>query len=203
MCPPEAERIRSFIAVDLAAPVRTALRRLIDELARPKADIRWVRAEGLHITLKFLGWVEAARLEKVHAALAAAIADQAALQLRAHGLGAFPSLRRPRVLWVGLEGAGLAELAARVEAAMVRMGFEAEKRAFTPHVTLGRVSSLRGWARVEELFKAHLDDEFGESGVDTVVIYRSTLRPDGALYTPLWTIPLGRHKEGVHYGNGR
>jgi RNA 2',3'-cyclic 3'-phosphodiesterase len=191
----EGERIRSFIAVDLEEPVRAALRRLLDQAAQLKGDVRWVRGEGLHVTLKFLGWVEAARLEQVHGALAAAVAGRPALRVRAHGLGAFPTLRRPRVLWVGLEGEGLAELAAGVETAMTRVGFEPEPRAFTPHITLGRVNGTRGWSYVEELFTMHMSDDFGDSNVDAVTIYRSTLRPDGAVYTPLWTIPLGRNKE--------
>lgn len=195
---PAAEdgKIRSFIAVDLSAPVRAALQRLRDELAQIECDIRWVRVEGVHLTLKFLGWVEPAGLEQIHMTLAAAVADHPALRVRARGLGAFPSLHRPRVLWVGLEGEGLAELAACVEEAMRRLDFEPEKRGFTPHITLGRVNGMRGWSRVEELFKAHLSDDFGECIVDAVTIYRSTLRPDGAVYTPLWTIPLSRNKGG-------
>jgi 2'-5' RNA ligase len=190
-------KIRSFIAIDLSAPVRAALQRLRDQFAQLKCEVRWVRVEGVHVTLKFLGGVEPDRLEQIRATLAAAVADQPALQMRARGLGAFPNLRRPRVLWVGLEGEGLAELATCVEEAMSRLDFEPERRGFTPHVTLGRVNGMRGWSRVEELFKAHLSDNFGECIVDAVTIYRSTLRPDGAVYTPLWTIPLGRNKGGT------
>ncbi len=193
----EEGKIRSFVAVDLDAPVQAALRRLLAQFAALKCDVRWVRAAGLHVTLKFLGWVDAARLDAVHTALAAAIAGQPALVVRARGLGAFPTLRRPRVLWVGLEAEGLAGLAARVEEATTGLGFEPENRAFTPHITLGRVNGMRGWSRVEEVFKAHLSDDFGECIVDAVTMYRSTLRPDGAVYTPLWTIPLSRHKEGT------
>jgi 2'-5' RNA ligase len=192
----EDGKIRSFIAVDLSAPVRAALQRLRDQFAQLKCEVRWVRVEGVHVTLKFLGLVEPARLEQIHTTLATGITGQPALRVRARGLGAFPNLRRPRVLWVGLEGEGLAELAARVEEAMRRLDFEPEKRGFSPHITLGRVNGMRGWSRVEELFKAQLSDDFGECIVDAVTIYRSTLRPDGAVYTPLWTIPLSRNKGG-------
>ncbi len=189
-------KIRSFIAVDLSAPVHAALGRLLDDLRGLKCDVRWVRAEGMHVTLKFLGWVETNRLAQVHESVAAAVASAPALRVRARGLGAFPGWRRPRVLWVGLEGEGLAALAHTVEAAVIRLGFEPERRAFTPHITLGRVSGMRGWSRVEEVFKTHLSDDFGESLIDTVTIYRSTLHPHGAVYTPLWTISLSRNKEG-------
>jgi 2'-5' RNA ligase len=194
----EGSGIRSFVAVDLEAPVQQAVRELQAELARIKADVRWVRPEGLHVTLKFLGSVEAARLERVRAALAAAMADQPVLHVHVHGLGAFPGWRRPRVVWVGLHGDGMGELAARVDDALARLGFEREQRAFTPHLTLGRVNSPRGWARLEEVCKAHLDDDCGESDIDAVTIYRSTLQRGGAVYTSLWTIPLDQVKGASH-----
>jgi len=192
-----AEGIRSFIAVDLQAPVREAVGALQARLARLKADVRWVRPTGMHVTLKFLGPVEPARLERVHTNVVAAVRGRPALQLRVHGLGAFPSWRRPRVLWVGLEGDGLVGLAAAIDTAVQPLDFEPEQRGFTPHVTLGRVNSLRGWPHLEELVKTHLDDDFGVSTVSAVIIYRSTLRPEGAVYAPLWTIPLSQHREGT------
>jgi 2'-5' RNA ligase len=198
MVTPERERMRSFIAVDLAEPVRAAIGTLQRELAAVHADVRWVRTEGMHVTLKFLGAVEAPRLERVHVAVGAALQAQPALHVQARGVGGFPSLRRPRVLWVGLQAEGLVDLAARVDAAVTSLGFEAEPRAFTPHVTLGRVTSLRGWEPLEAQLKGHLDDDFGGSDVDAVTIYRSTLRPTGAVYTALWTIALKKHNKGEH-----
>jgi 2'-5' RNA ligase len=199
----ETERIRSFIAIDLAEPVRAAIGALQRELAGMQADIRWMRVEGMHVTLKFLGAVDAPRLDAVHATVKTALHAQPALHVRAHGVGAFPSLRRPRVLWVGLQADGLVELAARADAAVTPLGFEPEKRAFTPHVTLGRVNTLRRWPALEAQLAGHLDDDFGSSDIDAVTIYRSTLRPTGAVYTPLWTMSLNKHKEGAPYDNGR
>jgi 2'-5' RNA ligase len=203
MAESETARIRSFVAVDLEAPVVAALQTLQAELAAVKADVRWVRPAGLHVTLKFLGAVEASVLERVRAGLVEVARCQTPLFLRVRGLGAFPSLRRPRVLWVGLDGAGLVELAAQVDERLAPLGFAREKRPFTPHVTLGRVNGLRGWPRVEEVFKAHLADDFGASAVGAMTVYRSTLRPDGAVYTALWTIPFNPYKEGVTHGTGR
>ena len=191
---PESSGIRSFVALDLAAPVRQAAIDLQGVLRRINADVRWVRPEGLHVTLKFLGSVAPPRLQQVYETLATAVAGQPALRVRLRGLGAFPNWRRPRVVWVGLHGDGVVELARCIDAALVPLAFEREQRAFTPHLTLGRVNSLRGWARVEEVCKAHLDDDFGESDISVVTIYRSALQRGGAVYTALWTIPLGRHK---------
>lgn len=189
------DRIRSFVAIDLAAPVLAAVGALQKKMAATQADVRWVRASGMHMTLKFLGSVDAARLDAVHAALAAVVSGHPVLHVRVRGVGAFPSFRRPRVLWVGLIAEGLVELAHAADAALAKLGFEPEKRAFTAHVTLGRVNSLRDWPRLETAMTQHLDDDFGASDVDAVTIYRSTLRRDGAVYTPLWTIPLSGNKE--------
>jgi len=194
----ESSGIRSFVAVDLDTPVQQVINDLLGELRRIDADVRWVRPEGLHVTLKFLGSVDPARLDRVHATLAVDLHDQPALQVSVRGLGAFPNWRRPRVVWVGLHGEGLVALAARVDGALARLGFEREQRAFTPHLTLARVNSPRGWPRLEEACKAHLDDDFGASEIDAVTIYRSTLQRGGAVYAPLWTIALRRHKRAAH-----
>jgi 2'-5' RNA ligase len=190
----QSERIRSFIAVDIGAEVRAALGQLSRTLARGGADARWVKPEGMHATLKFLGGVEAERLEQVRAALGQAAAGHACLHLRVAGLGAFPTMRRPRVLWAGLHCQGLRELAAAIDAALVPLGFEPEKRDFNAHVTLARLRSLRGWESLAPVVQAHAGDEFGRIDIDAVVLYRSTLHRDGAIYTPLWTIPLAQHK---------
>ena len=195
---PASSGIRSFVAVDLQAPVRQAVNDLQGQLRRINADVRWVRPEGLHVTLKFLGSVAPAQLERVHAALAADLHDLPAFSVQVRGLGAFPNWRRPRVVWVGLHGEGLVALAARVDGALAPLGFEREQRAFTPHLTLARVNTPRGWPRLEEACKAHLDDAFGASDIGAVTIYRSTLQRGGAVYAPLWTIALSRHKGVAH-----
>jgi 2'-5' RNA ligase len=186
------------VAVDVEAVVHQALCAVQSELQQVNADVRWVRAEGLHLTLKFLGSVEPERLDRVHATLEAALAERPALRVRVRGLGAFPTWRRPRVVWVGVHGEGLSEMAAVVDDALAPLAFERERRAFTPHLTLGRVNSPKGWARLEPVLKAHLDDDFGESGIDAVTVYRSTLQRGGARYTPLWTIALRRPKGASH-----
>ena len=184
--------------MDLDTPVRQAVNDLQDELRRINADVRWVRPEGLHVTLKFLGSVDPGRLERVHTALVADLHDQPALHVSVNGIGAFPNWRRPRVVWVGLHGEGLVALAASIDGALAPLGFEPEQRAFTPHLTLARVNSPRGWPRLEEACKAHLDDDFGASDISAVTLYRSTLQRGGAVYAPLWTIALRRHKGAAH-----
>jgi RNA 2',3'-cyclic 3'-phosphodiesterase len=198
----ESSSVRAFVAVDLAPDVHAALARLKAELARVRSDVRWVRDDGLHATLKFLGGVPRPRLDDVRDAVTRALATIVAFPMRAHGLGAFPSMSRPRVVWAGLEGYELAALAQAIENALMPLGFSADGRAFHPHVTLGRVSGRRGWSAVEDILKVHWTDEFGVTLVDHVSTYRSDLRPGGAVYTKLWTTGLADSTKGVAHGPG-
>ncbi len=190
--------LRAFLALDVAPRIHAALVQLKCELAQAGAEVRWVRDEGLHATVKFLGSVEPAVLDAVRAALGGSLQSFPAFSVQVGGLGVFPNLRRPLVVWVGLAARELSALAARVDAAVAAFGFTAESRPFQPHITLGRVKSPRGWPRLEERLKAHWDDEFGTCEIDGLSGYRSDLRRDGAVYTKLWTIPLLRRRGGAH-----
>jgi RNA 2',3'-cyclic 3'-phosphodiesterase len=177
--------------VDLAPEIVARLRAAIDELRRVEADVRWARDAGLHLTLAFLGSVEIGRLPAIEAAVRGAVAPRPPIDIEVRGLGAFPGLRRPRVLWAGVRGAGLDELAAGVAAALAPLGFAADERPFRAHVTIGRVRSPRRWRHLEPLVRATEDREFGRCKARGVVAYRSDLRPDGAVYTKLWTAEMG------------
>jgi 2'-5' RNA ligase len=144
----------------------------------------------MHLTLKFLGDIAQAQVEPILTALRATLSNLSSFSVQASGLGAFPNLRRPKVLWAGLHGEGLVGLQEKVESALVALDFSREERDFTPHLTLGRVRSLRGWEQVLAVVKKHEQVQFGESLVDRVTLYQSTLRPDGAVYSPLGTVPL-------------
>lgn len=182
--------IRAFIAVNLAVSVIEEIAKVRSALQGAKGDIRWTRIEGLHLTLKFLGDIARNQVDPILAALRTALGERPALRVMAQGLGAFPSLRRPRVLWAGLSGEGLQELSETIETALMPLDFPPEEREFTPHLTLGRVRSLRGWERVLAVVKEHAHVRFGESTVDQVILYQSDLRPDGAVYHALGSVPL-------------
>jgi 2'-5' RNA ligase len=182
--------IRTFIAVNLATPVIEEIAKVRAALQEAKGDIRWTRVEGLHVTLKFLGDIARQQVEPILAALRAALREQPSLRVVAQGLGAFPTLKRPRVLWVGLNGTGLKELSETIEQALMPLDFPPEEREFTPHLTLGRVRSIRGWDRVLSVIKEHEHLCFGESTVDHVTLYQSDLRPEGPIYSPLGSVSL-------------
>jgi 2'-5' RNA ligase len=136
--------VRLFVALDLPDAVRQSLRELIARLKPECRSAKWVRPEGMHITLKFIGEVGAEKLDTIRAALATVHAEPP-VDMQFGGLAFFPNERRPRVLWCGVKAsANLAELAAGVERALVPLGIPAESREFVPHLTLARFRSDGG-----------------------------------------------------------
>ena len=133
--------MRLFIAINLPETVKLRLAGALDALATHDIPARWVAADALHITLKFLGELADSRVPAVGGALAAAAQGIPPFDVELGDLGAFPSLARPSILWVGARaGAALGELHQRVERAFIPLGFEAEPRKFHPHVTVARVN---------------------------------------------------------------
>lgn len=184
--------IRAFIAATLGELVIEEIAKIYRLLQEARGDIRWTRVENLHLTLKFLGNIERKQVEPILEVLNKLVGTQPPLHLTVQGLGAFPNSRRPRVLWVGLKGEGLSELVESIETSLMPLDFPPDDRAFTPHLTLGRIRSPRGWDRVSALMKAYENMSFGESTIEEVTLYQSTLRPDGAIYTALGSIPFQR-----------
>jgi RNA 2',3'-cyclic 3'-phosphodiesterase len=161
------------------------------ELTPLLSDVRWIKRESLHLTLKFLGQVDDARVETVQKAIAAAVAPLPRFTISCRGLGVFPDIRRPRVIWAGLEGGALAALAQATEAALDPLGFPREAREFKPHLTIGR---WREGARGGDALRGELErwrhHDFGASAVDDTVLFQSVLKRGGAEYTPLKIFPL-------------
>jgi RNA 2',3'-cyclic 3'-phosphodiesterase len=183
------ERFRLFVAVDVPTE---QLQRLAAALAPRRSlleDARWTKPENQHVTLKFLGWVDASRLDGVSAALEPVGRSHRAASLSLAGLGAFPSERRARVLWVGLDDpAGLLpSLASAADEALAPLGFEPESRAFSPHLTLAR---LRRPASVSALVTEPFAAGTPPFVVKHLALYRSYLHPQGARYEVLEAYPL-------------
>ncbi len=179
-------KIRAFVAVRVSAEVETALAEFIAELRGPRDGIAWSGRDKLHVTLKFLGAaVDSAKLAPLADALARIASETATLEVRTRGVGGFPNLTRPRVLWAGLECEGLATLAARVERAAVDAGFEASDRPWAPHLTLGRVRDPRGSRQALGLVRAAAERDFGSSRVGEMTLYRSQLLPEGSKHEGL------------------
>jgi 2'-5' RNA ligase len=187
--------VRCFVAVDVPAEVRARLTAVTERLRRatPRADVRWSGADTMHVTLKFLGEVEDARIVDVTGALAMVAAAQRPLALGARGLGGFPSNSRPRIVWAGLTGQveRLGALAQAVDRALAGLGFPPEQRPFQGHLTIGRVRSPRGAERLAAVLRAEAETSFGAWTVDELVLYRSLLRPTGAVHEARARLALG------------
>ncbi len=187
-----SQTLRTFIAIELPQPTQSELQRRLESLARatPRGSVRWLRADSIHLTLKFLGEVESARTAAVTAALGEALRGVPAVELALAGNGAFPNQTRPRVVWAGVEmhGSGLPSIQARVEDTMAGIGFPREARAFAPHLTLGRVREGIGAADLRAVGEAVAGEPAGPAltfVASRVVFFRSELRPEGAVYSPL------------------
>jgi 2'-5' RNA ligase len=172
--------------------IRRRLAEEVDALRRHAAGVAWVAESNLHITVKFLGGVDEARLADVAAALTR-VAIVPAFGVEIRGLGAFPGATRPRVLWAGAPGSSaFARLAEGIDEALVALGFPPEGRGFTPHVTLGRVREPRRDPALAEALDAAAARPFGSLRVERVSLMRSDLSPRGARYTELAAVPLPR-----------
>ena len=188
-----SERVRSFIAILLDEAVRDAVAAELEYLKPLASSVAWVARQNLHLTLKFLGEVEAETLETMKEALAEGVSSAAPFMLAFHGLGAFPGLARPRVIWVGVsQGARECQaLQADVDAALARRGFPKESRPYTPHLTIGRVRVPRGMAALQQAITRNAQKDFGTQSLRAISLMRSDLHPSGARYTELYTAPLG------------
>ena len=183
--------LRLFVACELSDEIRAALARVQDELQNSGAgNLRWVRPEGIHITLKFLGQVERERVPEVTAALASMI-EPFRLRLAPARLGGFGGARI-RVVWIGVEGdtEGLASIAQRVERALTPLGFPAERRPFEPHLTLARVpdrmpAAERG--RLAGLVRDYRSAPLPSMIVTSASLIQSVLGPGGSVYHNLAT----------------
>ena len=184
--------LRAFVAVEIPEDVRAALDAVQERLRQQLVRARWVRSGSMHLTLKFLGDIPAAQVAGVADALRVAARGHAALRLSAAGIGAFPGLRRPRILWAGFSGETepLADLQRSVEEGLAALGFPREERPFRAHLTLGRFSEPVAPGPLGEALKAFATASFGEFAVQELVLFQSELKPSGAVYTALARVKL-------------
>jgi 2'-5' RNA ligase len=189
---------RTFLALPLPEDVRRGLARLQAELAPEVPAFRWTKPDQMHLTLAFLGDVADERLGSLGAAVVAAAAAFDPLALAVATLGAFPTAARPRVLWAGLDGPGLAalhDLQRAVAAAARAVGAPPADDRFSPHVTLGRLRPGRGRSPdVRPLVERHAGWSAGAFEAAEVVVYASALAPQGPIYTALARAPLAVRK---------
>jgi 2'-5' RNA ligase len=184
--------IRSFIAIDLPEDTRVKITAVQERLKQSRAGVRWVKPAGIHLTLKFLGNILPAQVDDIAAAAAQLLRGEPTITLCAAGLGCFPSPRKPRVIWVGLRGEveRLVNIQAGLEQALEPLGFAREGRGFRPHLTIGRVKDRHQLQPLIEAMSTLELPEFNSFDADEIILYKSDLRPTGAIYTKLHRMPL-------------
>lgn len=194
----DIEQIRSFIAIELPQELKLELGRLQASLKVDKPRIKWVKPEGMHLTLKFLGNVPTTSISDITQAMTESAAKVSPFRLEAGHLGAFPNLKRVQVVWVGLGGEldRIEQLHKLLEINLSRLGFAAEKRPFSPHLTLARVgneASSDERQRFGELIAAASFEADKVIPVNGIVLMKSQLTSQGAVYTK---IGLAELKQG-------
>jgi len=182
--------MRLFVALDVDDAVRSRMAELLRELEPAARAVKWVRPDSVHLTLKFIGEQPEEKLPALLEVLAA-VPAHGALELRFHGLGCFPNERHPRVFWLGVEAPPeLLQLASGVERALELLGIAREQRAFSPHLTIGRMKVPGNLSRLRPVWEAHRSDELGLVTATEFFLYQSRLSPSGAEYTKLRAFPM-------------
>jgi 2'-5' RNA ligase len=191
------EHWRLFIAAELPVEVVGSIARAQAKLKSklPAQAVRWTRPEGIHLTLKFLGDTPANQVDAILQKLAEAVRGQSPIHLWARGMGCFPTLARPRVIWVGLDGETerLAQIAVSIEKQLGPLGYPGDRRGFSPHLTMGRTSdNIRRdeLALIRSLIQKADSNILAEWRADSIRLMRSHMLPGGTQYESLGTAIL-------------
>jgi 2'-5' RNA ligase len=185
--------IRSFLAIELPKLILRKIEEVQRDLRSTRADVRWVNPEKIHLTLKFFGNIEESRIDPIFKSIEEPIRNTPPYSIEVKGVGAFPQLRNPRVIWMGLVDGKeiLTSFQKQIETQLEKMGFQPEDRPFHPHLTLGRMKSSRGKEELVGRMEKHREEEFGDFQVERVILFKSDLTPSGPIYTLLKELKLG------------
>ena len=188
--------IRSFLAIEFPGTIRKKIEDVQRDLRSSNADVRWVNPGHIHLTLKFFGNIEESSIESIIQSIEEPVRTISPFPLRIRGIGSFPNLKNPRVIWMGLvelvdEKKILVSLQKELERELKRIGFQPEDRPFHPHLTLGRMRSSRGKDELVGRMEKLKEEEFGDFQIEKIILFKSDLKPTGPIYTPLREVKLG------------
>lgn len=186
--------LRTFIAIEVPEDIQASISEAVASLRTLLADsVKWVNPGNIHLTLKFLGDTPEDRIEEIKAAISRATKDTGTIHAEVKGTGAFPGHSRPSVLWVGLQcPPALSELKGRIERELSGLGFEADSRPFSPHLTIGRIR--RGARIPKRRLSSEISDlegiPLGSMDIREIILIKSDLKPGGPIYTKLYAAEL-------------
>lgn len=184
--------MRTFVAIDLDPKIKKNISQFIEKLESHNPSVRWIKNQGMHLTLKFIGEITEDKARDIQSVLMDHSLRYERFPLKLVGTGTFPPRsRHPRILWVGIEESQkLTKVQYKVESMLEKLSITREKRRFHPHLTLGRVRSSTNIAPVLEELSENKDTEFGSMEVEEITFFKSTLKPTGAEYIALAKIQL-------------
>lgn len=184
--------MRAFIAVELPTDIRRALAHLQSQLAQARADVKWTEEENLHVTMRFLGEITESQRQGIEEKLRSVASHHHVTAVQLTGVGAFPSIASPRIVWVGIgEGKDtLTTIAGEIEQGVVSLGFPKADHPFGAHVTLGRVRSPKNRAQLVETMRQAAWESPEPFTATHLTLFQSTLTASGARYTILARFPL-------------
>jgi len=189
-------KFRAFISADVEPS--DALVGVIDELVRSRSDLKIVRPELMHITLKFLGDTDESLVDEVLVRISNATEGVGPFRIHLRGMGAFPSMSNIRIVWVGIEdGKPLQDIAAKLDASMIDLGFDRDRKGFVPHLTLARTRSGRNIANVQEILRTKAASDYGEYLIDRIMLKKSVLSPQGPTYSTVREHRLGNNQNSA------
>lgn len=187
---------RAFIAIDLSPDILRRIDGVSNNLKErmKNSPIRWVPAENVHLTLKFLGDVSTTYVDNLKEIIRHAATSHECFEMSVGSLGVFPNARRPRVIWLGVEAPPVLQTIQRsIDLETNRLGYETKNQTFSPHLTIGRVSrgaDYRELKEISDVLESETVGFLGATRVDCINLYRSDLKPNGAEYTRVVSVPL-------------
>lgn len=185
--------LRCFISLELPEEVKKTICACIERLKAAGADVRWVKPENLHLTLKFLGDTPEELLKDINKKLIHIAKAQDRFSLQLSGIDAFPNIKYPRVVWLGVHDSdAIIRLQHDIDESMAGLGFKKDDKKFKPHLTIGRVRSLRNKDALIKELATLKEADFGKIEVINITLMKSELRPGGAEHYKISEIPVGR-----------
>lgn len=186
-----SEEIRTFIAVEIKnTDVMRKLIEIRDYLLKSNAELKLVEDENIHLTLRFIGEISSSLVKVICAEISKIQVGR--FQIHVKGVGAFPSILRPRVVWAGVEEGSdkLRELYLLVEERLRKLGIPREREEFIPHITLARVKGFRNIDKLTRILSELVNVDFGYTEVDEVFVKKSVLTPSGPIYSNICNVKL-------------
>ena len=178
-------QIRAFLAIDVDEDLKAKMYRIIKEFKQIDANIKYVDLQNLHLTLKFFGDIDIEGIDLLSSKISKVVEGFDRFDLKIKGCGAFPNTNRIKVIWLGLENDEIVkELHDELDKEFVRLGFDKDKR-FSSHLTIGRMKSAKGKTKVKSTIEEFDDVEIGSMSVNSIILKKSTLTPQGPIYEDL------------------